>query len=158
MRPTHESDKDRVEQARIAAFIEKRWDCVATLLPLYSHVDYVLTKRPTEKEGKVEEGRVDAVMEVKCRKHKLRQEWPTYMLSLLKLIRMRELGDALNVPAILVVEWADATGMVDVRKLNTGDCTFHVGGRKDRPDDPGDIELTVRIPNSAFGLFLPEET
>jgi hypothetical protein len=160
MRPTLESDKDREEQARIAAFIEKRWDCVATPLPRYSPVDYVLTKQPIEEEGKV-----DALMEVKCRKGKMREEWPTYMLSLAKLLKMRELGYAMNVPAILVIEWTDAMGMVDTRKLKMNELGYYVGGRKDRPDPenpgqviPGDIELTVRIPNEAFGIFTPEET
>jgi hypothetical protein len=153
MRPTHESDKDREEQARIAVVIEKRHGVVATPLPLYSPVDYVLTKKPVEEEGKV-----DAVMEVKCRKRKLRQEWPTYMLSLKKFLKMRELGYAMNVPALLVVEWADGMGMVDVRTLKLNELGYYVGGRKDRPDDPGDMELTVRIPNSAFKLFTPEGT
>jgi hypothetical protein len=157
MRTTYETEANRANQERIAAIIARRCNCVTTLLEPYSPIDYAVTKAPFVKD------RVDGLLEIKCRNHKSIKEWPYYMLGLKKLLRMKELGDAVGVSTMLVVEWSDALGWVDIRKLRLNCHTFYVGGRTDRPDpenpnqpDPGDKEITIRIALSDFTFFTPE--
>ena len=118
-----------------------------------------------------------ALVEVKKRKPEY-GDYPTYKLSKAKCDTLIELSEKKNVPAFLVVGWADVAGWMYVNApesspsykqyhqpsrrggsgkslkelIDGGEVLVDSWGRYDR-NDPQDIELAYEWSNSNFSIF-----
>jgi|688.fasta_scaffold541708_1 hypothetical protein len=138
MRPRYETPYDRGQQRRaISAFCEA-FRCEATATPELAAWDYDI----------VRDGRTVAVVEVKCRlcKH---DTYPTYMIGLRKMERLREAASE-EVAAILLVAWQDRMGFVHADTAISTGMKAH-GGRTDR-GDPLDTEVVLHVPIDRFRM------
>ena len=136
-RPTYESDIDRANQQRIIAAVAVKWRCTAHLLKGFYPIDYALFR-----------GTLCSWAEVKCRRGKKHDHYPTVILSQHKLTTGIGLSAATQKPFHFVVEFADG---IYYCQLNQWNCHFPVilAGRTDR-DDAEDIEPCAAIPVRAF--------
>jgi hypothetical protein len=112
------------------------WKCTAEKLPMKYELDYLLLR----------EGRGVAWLEIKSRTN-ARPAYPTYMISLSKVMAARRLSEASQLPSFLLVQWSDACGYVRLDSLL--DFRTAVGGRTDRGDEQ-DIEPVALIPVGEF--------
>ena len=136
MRPLYESSQDIVSESKVLILIEKAWRCRGVKLPLKAQLDYLLLRHD----------RGVAWAEIKVRTNP-RGRYPTYMISLSKVMAARELAGASNLPSVLIVQWTDSLGYIRMDTLEN----FHIaiGGRTDR-NDTQDIEPVVLIPIDDF--------
>ena len=112
------------------------WKCTAEKLPMKYELDYLLLR----------EGTGVAWLEIKSRTNP-RGAYPTYMISLGKVMAARRLSEASQFPSFLLVQWSDYCGYVRLDSLL--DFRVAVGGRTDR-GDPDDIEPVALIPIMDF--------
>ena len=112
------------------------WRCSAEKLPMKYELDYLLLR----------EGRGVAWLEIKSRTN-VRSAYPTYMISLGKVMAARRLSEATQFPSFLLVQWANVCGYVRLDSLL--DFRTAVGGRTDRGDEQ-DIEPVALIPVGEF--------
>jgi hypothetical protein len=108
------------------------WKCTAEKLPMKYELDYLLLR----------EGKGVAWLEIKSRTNP-RAAYPTYMISLGKIMAARRLSEASQLRSFLLVQWSDYCGYVRLDSLL--DFTTAVGGRTDRGDEQ-DIEPVALIP------------
>lgn len=136
MRPLYESSQDIVSESKVLVLIEKAWGCRGVKLPLKAQLDYLLLR----------DDRGAAWAEIKVRTNP-RGRYPTYMISLSKVMAARELSGASDLPSVLVVQWTDKLGYIRMDTLEK----FHIaiGGRTDR-NDAQDVEPVVLIPIEEF--------
>lgn len=142
MRPTYETQNDLSREAAVISWICEKWKCRAGKLPKKYSLDYVLTHH----------GEVKAFAEIKCRTNAC-NAYPTYMLSLQKVIAAKELTRSTGKPSVLIVRWADAIGYT----LLDRDYKMRVGGRTDRSDWQ-DVEPVVDISIQDFSMWRIDET
>jgi len=135
-RPIYETPADLVNERRVADALLERWRCNAVKLPRRYEIDYALSRG----------NRVMAWAEVKCRTNP-REQYPTYMVALGKVLTGLNLSQRTNLPFMLVVQWTDSLGWV----TPTFDA-IHIGGRHDRGDCE-DQEPMVHIPIADFKLL-----
>jgi len=135
MRPTYETEADLRNERDLISAINQLWQTSSAKLPRGYSLDYALTR----------DGRVVAFVEIKCRTVSSEQ-YETYMISLAKVLKAKSLGNAVAVPAYLLVRWNDGVGYIDLR---TVDLDVRVGGRVDRGDSQ-DIEPVCMIPIKQF--------
>ena len=135
-RPIYETEADRANERRVADILLDRWRCTAVKLPRRYEIDYALSRG----------NRVMAWAEVKCRTNP-REQYPTYMVALGKVIAGLDLAQRTNLPFMLVVQWTDSLGWV-TPKLDA----IHIGGRHDRGDGD-DEEPVAHIPITEFKLL-----
>ena len=112
------------------------WKCTAEKLPMKYELDYLLLR----------EGKGVAWLEIKSRTNP-RAAYPTYMISLGKIMAARRLSEASQLRSFLLVQWSDYCGYVRLDSLL--DFTTAVGGRTDRGDEQ-DIEPVALIPIVGF--------
>jgi hypothetical protein len=135
-RPLYENDADLVSESLTLDLIEKKWRCEGVKLPIKHQLDYLLQRR----------NRGVAWVEIKVRKNPAAQ-YPTYMISLTKIMAARSLSEASRLPSFLVVQWSDSVAYIRMDSLL--DFEISIGGRRDRNDDQ-DIEPVVLIPVRNF--------
>lgn len=136
-RPLYESQADRTNEQEVATDLFRYWRCTAAKLPIRYEVDYALCRN----------GQIMAWAEIKCRTTP-RGLYPTYMVSLGKVLAGLELQKRTNLPFLLVVRWSDSLGWISGPTAR--EVTF--GGRRDRAD-AADIEPMVHIPINQFALL-----
>jgi hypothetical protein len=112
------------------------WKCTAEKLPIKYELDYLLLR----------EGTGVAWLEIKSRTNS-RTAYPTYMISLGKIMAARRLSEASQFPSFLLVKWSDYCGYVRLDSLL--DFRTAVGGRTDRGDEQ-DIEPVALIDLGEF--------
>ena len=95
------------------------------------------------------EGKGVAWLEIKSRTN-TRLAYPTYMISLGKIMAARRLSEASQLPSFLLIQWSDACGYIRIDSLL--DFRTAVGGRTDRGDEQ-DIEPVAMIPVGEFALL-----
>lgn len=78
------------------------------------------------------------------------QTYPTYMISIAKIVDMRALSDSCGVPCLLIVKWKDCAGYLDVSKVSPSKIS--IGGRVDR-NDKQDVEPVAHYELSLFKIF-----
>ena len=115
------------------------WKCTAEKLPIKYELDYLLLR----------EGTGVAWLEIKSRTNP-RTAYPTYMISLGKIMAARRLSEASQFPSFLLVQWSDYCGYVRLDSLLDFEIAFD--GRTDR-GDPDDIEPVALIPLEEFTLL-----
>ena len=135
-RPLYESGLDRANERAVADVLLERWRCSAVKLPISYELDYAL----------VRDGTVRAWAEVKCRRN-ARDRYPTYMISLRKVLAGLAMAERTNLPFLLLVQWADALGWVTPSARG-----IQIGGRHDRGDS-ADVEPVIHIPIDTFSIL-----
>lgn len=129
-RPLYETQADRDNEAAMAGILQRRFDCQLTKMPIKYSLDYMATRN----------GSAVAFIEVRQRKNQM-AKYPTYMLSMYKMIRAVELTDMTGLPCFLAIQWSDAAGIC---KLPPDNMDIRMGGST-RRNDPQDIEPVVHF-------------
>jgi hypothetical protein len=132
MRLIYEKPEDIVAERTALDRACEVWKCMAEKLPMKYELDYLLLR----------EGKGVAWLEIKSRTNP-RAAYPTYMISLGKIMAARRLSEASQLRSFLLVQWSDYCGYVRLDSLL--DFTTAVGGRTDRGDEQ-DIEPVALIP------------
>jgi len=124
-RPLYETSADREHESRLVSGLSQKFKCTFEKLPIKMGMDYAALRN----------GEVVAFFEVK-RRSVSSNKYPTYMISVHKLMAAKSLSELTGLPCYLLVEWTDKTGII---KLPPKNMTIKMGGRADR-NDPDDIE------------------
>ena len=120
-------------------------------------MDYLLLKNDPDSdfsENRNDEKIGVAWLEIKNRSNPIKQ-YPTFMLSMAKIMTAQQLSEASGLPSFVVVRWADAIGYTRIDSDDEYELDvayIGIGGRTDR-NDAQDIEPLVYIRNSAFTLW-----
>ena len=126
-RPIYETQTDRNNERRLAAKIEKHYNCILLKMPMKLSLDFMA----------IRDGKAVAFIEARQRKIAM-NTYPTYMLSLYKAMQARSLTMTTGLPCFLAVQWTDKAG---IAKLPPAHEEMHVEmGGTTRRDDPQDIE------------------
>ena len=139
MRLIYEKPEDIVAERTALDKACEVWKCVAEKLPMKYELDYLLLR----------EGKGVAWLEIKSRTN-TRLAYPTYMISLGKIMAARRLSEASQLQSFLLIQWSDACGYIRIDSLL--DFRTAVGGRTDRGDEQ-DIEPVAMIPVGEFALL-----
>lgn len=126
MRPEYETEEDRTREEAVKRRIEQWRRAKVVSLPKKYPLDFCLERK----------GAITCFGEVKCRTN-LWGAYPTYMISLHKVMAARQIELATGLPTILFVEWKN--GNFGWMKFSTKPDSVGWGGRQDR-EDPQDME------------------
>ena len=138
MRPLYETQQDRDNEQALSSIIEKQFNCQLTKMPIKLSLDFMATRN----------GSAVAFIEARQRKTKMLQ-YPTYMISLYKVMMANTLTQATGLPCFLAVQWSDAAGIC---KLPSNDMDIQTGGTV-RRGDPQDIEPVAYFDVAAFKVI-----
>ena len=138
MRPLYETQQDRDNEQAMSSIIERQFDCQLTKMPIKLSLDFMATRN----------GRAVAFIEARQRKTKMLQ-YPTYMISLYKVMMANTLTQATGLPCFLAVQWSDAAGIC---KLPSNDMDIRTGGTT-RRGDPQDIEPMAYFDVASFKVI-----
>lgn len=135
-RPRYENSKSLAAEQSFAYLIQEAWKCTLAKLPLQYSIDY----------GVYRDDKFLGFAELKNRtvnKH----TYPTYMISLSKFLKAKELNRSTGKGTSLCVSWKDECGYVRLDSIL--DYTISQGGRTDRGDWQ-DIEPVLYIDINSF--------
>jgi hypothetical protein len=135
MRPLYETQLDLKNEASVADVMASIWKCQMTKLQPRDAFDYAAVR------GKD----IAAFVEIKTRTNPMNR-YPTYMISMTKIISANAIFMSTGVPSFLAVRWTDCIGWV---RLNNANVKLEIGGRTDR-SDAQDIEPVCHISISKF--------
>jgi len=138
MRPLYESQQDRDNEQALSSIIEAEFNCQLTKMPIKLSLDFMATR----------DGSAVAFIEARQRKTKMLQ-YPTYMISLYKVMMANTLTQATGLPCFLAVQWSDAAGIC---KLPAEDMDIQTGGTM-RRGDPQDIEPVAYFDVASFKVL-----
>jgi len=137
-RKMYETEEDLKRESQLADEISNRWNCDLHKLPLQYHLDYVAER---DKE-------IRAFLELKCRTFEM-DKYPTFMISLSKMMWSKLLFGASGKETFLIVRWTDKIARCDLLHC---DYKVAMGGRRDRGDWQ-DIDPCCYIPLSEFTVI-----
>lgn len=136
-RPLYETEQDRENERRLAEMIGAKYNYKFVKMPIKLSLDYMLTQ----------DGIAKAFMEMRQRKTPM-HKYPTYMISLYKVMMASQLTQTTGLPCSLAVQWSDKAGICklppDITPLRISQ-----GGSMQR-GDPQDIEPVVYFDMSCF--------
>jgi hypothetical protein len=135
-RPMYENSATLEAERKAIMRYAKAWGCDVTKLPMKYTVDYAITN----------ESGIFAWAEVKCRNVNV-NKYTTLMISAEKIWTGLRMSVISGIPFILIIEWLDALGALEVKKWQALD--IRIGGRKDR-DDWQDMEPMIFFPTNIF--------
>lgn len=138
MRPLYETQQDRDNEQALSSIIERQFNCQLTKMPIKLSLDFMATR----------DGSAVAFIEARQRKTKMLQ-YPTYMISLYKVMMANTLTQATGLPCFLAVQWSDAAGIC---KLPAKDMDIQTGGTM-RRGDPQDIEPVAYFDVASFKVI-----
>ena len=136
VRPVYETDENLAQEKQVLALLCRHWECVSEKMPLRYELDYLLIRRR----------KAVAWLEIKVRTNNYGY-YPSYMISLGKIMAARRLTEATSLPSFLVVQWRDWKGYIRLDNLEKFEISM--GGRTDR-GDPQDMEPVVLFPIGNF--------
>ena len=136
-RPLYETQIDRNNERRLAAKIEKHYNCILQKMPMKLSLDFMA----------IRDGKAVAFIEARQRKIAM-NTYPTYMLSLYKAMQARSLTMTTGLPCFLAVQWTDKAGIAQLPPEHK-DMHVEMGGTT-RRDDPQDIEPMVHFDIANF--------
>jgi len=133
-RPRNETEQDLKNEAAIADLLSAKWKCdVHKLSETLYPVDWSFSRG----------GEVVAFGEYKRRSKK----FDSALLSASKYFRMLELGRVYKLPVLLIIEWPNELGYIDLYNVPL-DLQVYIGGNSRGQN--GDIEPVVYIPCNKF--------
>lgn len=138
MRPLYETQQDRDNEQQIADVIMAEFNCQLTKMPIKLSLDYMATR----------DGAAVAFIEARRRKTPM-QQYPTYMISLYKVMMAQSLTQATGLPCFLAVQWSDHVGIC---RLPADSMTIQMGGTL-RRGDPQDIEPVAYFDVASFRVI-----
>ena len=115
----YENDNDLRSEKNLISYVSDCWNVASYKLPMSYKIDYVMYRN----ESPV------GFAEVKVRTHTF-GTFPTYIISLAKVMEARRLARETNTKSILIVSWTDRTGYLDFFSHHQ----IRHGGRSDRND------------------------
>ena len=115
----YENDNDLRSEKNLISYVSDCWNVASYKLPMSYKIDYVMYR----KDSPV------GFAEVKVRTHTF-GTFPTYIISLAKVMEARRLARETNTKSILIVSWTDRTGYLDFFSHHQ----IRHGGRSDRND------------------------
>lgn len=138
-RPIYETAEDRDREQKIIEAVCKAFHpCSSHRLPRKYALDYFLQFGV--------DGSAMAWCEVKRRYNK-REDYPTYMISLRKVLEGVGHSEATGHAFLIIVQWDDGIFVANIEDIKG--LRVEMGGRADRFDSE-DIEPVVHIPNDWF--------
>ena len=123
MRKTYETEEDRSNERQVIDLIHELWNINVFKLPISYGLDFAMIDNR-------ENGMVLGFLEVKKRSTD-KSQYSSYMISLSKVMKARELTQVSNLPSLLVVQWRDESGWINFSDELNG---IGFGGRSDRSD------------------------
>ena len=134
-RPTYETEADLEVEQGVASQLEAEFGLECCKLPISYRIDWAVFKG----------GNLIGFMELKARNVK-KNQYPTLILSLSKLMAGCELASKTNTIFWLGVKWTDS---LSVCRITSPFQNIEMGGRTDR-NDSADIEPVVHLPIEDF--------
>lgn len=128
MRPIYENAKDLRSEKNLISHVSDCWNVVSYKLPMSYKIDYAMYRMDTGTSASASENLV-GFAEIKCRKHKF-GTFPTYIISLAKVMEARRLARETDTKSLLIVSWTDKIGFLDFFSHHQ----IRHGGRADRND------------------------
>jgi hypothetical protein len=135
-RPMYENSATLEAERRAIMRYAKAWDYDVRKLPIRYNIDYAMMSQT----------KITAWAEVKCRNVDVNQ-YPSLMISAEKIWAGLRMAAISNIPFILIIEWLDVLGSLEVKKEHALDV--RIAGRKDR-DDWQDMEPMIFFPTNNF--------
>ena len=115
----YENDNDLRSEKNLISYVSDCWNVASYKLPMSYKIDYVMYRDDSPV----------GFAEVKVRTHTF-GTFPTYIISLGKVMEARRLARETNTKSILIVSWTDRTGYLDFFSHHQ----IRHGGRSDRND------------------------
>ena len=115
----YENDNDLRSEKNLISYVSDCWNVASYKLPMSYKIDYVMYREDSPV----------GFAEVKCRTHTF-GTFPTYIISLAKVMEAKRLARETNTKSILIVSWTDRTGYLDFFSHHQ----IRHGGRSDRND------------------------
>lgn len=136
--PIFINEDDQRAEREVAALIAAGFHCQVRSFGLLAPIDWYATR----------DERLVGLIEFKRRTH-TRGTYPTVYLNTRKWLALTLGAIGLGVPAIFVVQWADACGYVNVANI---DASVHRMGGWTRMDDPSvnEVEPVIDVPIDLF--------
>ena len=137
MRPSYETEADRMRQKAVADFVAEKFGARFISTPRQYPFDYLV---------QFDDGAPMLLCEIKCRTRR-RLSAESWILSAMKFVHARTFRDTFGVDTIFVFRFGDGeVAYFDAlaRKRELG-----FGGRSDR-NDPQDMEPVARIMSTEF--------
>ena len=128
MRPIYENANDLRSEKNLISHVSDCWNVVSYKMPMSYKIDYAMYRIDTGTSNSSSENLV-GFAEVKCRTHKF-GTFPTYIISLAKVMEARRLARETDTRSILIVSWTDKIGYLDFFSHHQ----IRHGGRADRND------------------------
>jgi len=128
MRPTYETDQDVEYEKHVADVFAEKHGMTWVRNPVKYPIDISF----------MQGNNISLFAEIKCRKVD-KDTYPTYMISVSKVMAARALTDATGVECLLIVKWKDNAGWINLSK---DPDSVGFGGRADR-NDSQDMEPVV---------------
>mgnify|MGYP003128604899 FL=1 len=128
MRTLYETVDDLRSEKNVIGYVSQCWNVASFKLPMSYKIDYAMYRIDSGSSNSSSENLV-GFAEVKCRTHKF-GTFPTYIISLAKVLEARRLSKETETPSILIVSWLDKIAYLDFF------CHHQIrhGGRSDRND------------------------
>jgi len=128
MRPIYENANDLRSEKNLISHVSDCWNVVSYKMPMSYKIDYAMYRIDTGTSNSSSENLV-GFAEVKCRTHKF-GTFPTYIISLAKVMEARRLARETDTKSLLIVSWTDKIGFLDFFSHHQ----IRHGGRADRND------------------------
>ena len=109
MRPMYENANDLRSEKNLISYVSDCWNVASYKLPMSYKIDYAMYRIDTGTSASASESLV-GFAEVKCRTHTF-GTFPTYIISLAKVMEARRLARETNTKSILIVSWTDQEPM-----------------------------------------------
>tara|TARA_R110002012_G_scaffold313444_1_gene525048 strand:+ start:818 stop:1243 length:426 start_codon:yes stop_codon:yes gene_type:complete len=119
MRTLYETVDDLRSEKNVIGYVSQCWNVASFKLPMSYKIDYAMYRNSL----------LIGFAEVKCRTH-IFGTFPTYIISLAKVLEAKRLGRETNTTPILIVSWTDKIGYMDFFSHHQ----IKQGGRSDRND------------------------
>ena len=119
-RPRYETEEDLSREGEFSRIASEKFRCTFQKMPVRYGLDYAA----------IRDGKIVGFAEMKIRTNSA-YAYPTYMISLTKMMAARDLWQVTGLRSFLMVMWSDAWGYTRLSGV-FDDLTFN--GRSDRAD------------------------
>jgi|TARA_R110002020_G_scaffold38621_3_gene115864 hypothetical protein len=142
-RKTYENKKTLASESGFGKDLERYFKVVLRKLPIQYGIDCIALD-PRNLKPKF-------FTELKNR-YCSKDTYPTYIISLSKFLKAKELYRSLHLETFLCVKWKDASGYVSLSELPDEEVDISFGGRYDR-NDWQDVEPLLNIHIGKFTII-----
>ena len=142
-RKLYENKESLSAETTFAEQLQKYFQVIMKKLPMQYGLDFMALDKRTKKPT--------FFLELKNRKCS-KTTYPTYIISLSKLLKAKEIYRSLNIETYLCVKWNDASGYICLGDIEDDLIDITVGGRYDR-NDWQDVEPLLNIDIGKFTII-----